>query len=457
MVLLCEKLHEVKRYVETRGKEGIGRLIVNMPPRHGKSETGSKRFPAFLLGHHPKWHIGLVAYGDEIAQDFSRANRALCAESPDYRTLFPKIALHPASSAVQRWALVGSDQDNPNVVATGIGGSLTGRGFEVVIIDDPVKNRQEAESPTYRWHLHEAYRGTIRTRLEPGGAIVIICTRWHEDDLPGWLLAQNKIGQGEAWEVLNLMALAEKDDPLGRKEGEALWSRRFDRKSLLETKTALGSYDWESQYMGRPKPPEGGKIQRGWFNVIEELPARFRSIDGAPPAERLIWYRYYDLAVTAKETSNWTASSRVAFDQEGNLYIADMVRMKIETPDQLKLIKATMLSEKSLGVRHGIEKSLHGAAFVQMLLRDPDLHGIVFEGVDVHKDKLTRSLPWIARAEASKVYLIAGPWVNGFLDECANFTGRDDKEDDQIDTISGGVAMADAKPKKLVTANNPFY
>lgn len=456
--LLADSLQQVEKYIATGGREGVGRLIVNMPPRHGKSETGSKRFPSFVLGRHQDWHIALVAYGDEIASDFSRANRSLCADNPDYRILFPDVIMHPASSAVQRWALKNGDADNPNVVATGMGGSLTGRGFQLIIIDDPVKNRAEAESKTYRDHLHDAYRGTIRTRLEPGGAIVIICTRWHEDDLPGWLLEQNKIGEGEKWEVLNLTAISEgEDDNTGRKSGDALWAKRFDSPSLLQTKAALGSYDWESQYMGRPKPPKGGKIQRSWFKIIDQLPPQFRSIDGSAPSETLSWYRYYDLAVTAKETSNWTASARVAFDSDGNMYIADMVRDKIEAPDQLKMIKRLMLSEKSINTQHGIEKAMQGASFVQLLLTDPDLRGVPFKGVDVDKDKLTRALPWIARAENGKVYLIAGSWVSAFLDECANFTGNNDKEDDQIDSISGGAAMAGLKPKVLQTTSNPFY
>lgn len=455
--LLAEKLAEVERYVVTGGAEGIGRLIVNMPPRHGKSETGSKRWPAFLLGHHPAWHIGLVAYGDDIAHDFSRANRRLIADSPEYHDLFPDVTVHPASGAVHRWSLADGDLDNPNVVATGIGGSLTGRGFQVIIIDDPVKNRAEAESVAYRTALHNAYKGTIRTRLEPGGAIVIICTRWHEDDLPGWLLEQYKLGDGEEFTVLNLPALAEPNDPLQRGLGEPLWPTRFAERSLEATRKALGSYEWEAQYQGHPKPPEGGKIKRTWFHVVEQLPARFRPVDGSPPAEVLQWYRYWDLAVTAKTTSNYTASARVAFDDDGNLYIADMIRDRWEWPEQKRQIKATMLAEKRLGVKHGIEKALHGAAAVQEFLTDKDLRGVAFAGVDVHKDKLTRALPWIGRAEAGKVYLIAGVWVGAFLDECGNFTGHNDKDDDQIDSISGGVAMDDQKSKELEVRENPFF
>jgi predicted phage terminase large subunit-like protein len=444
LVHLSEKLQEVERYVDTNGQAGVGRLLVNMPPRHGKSETASKRFPAFVLGRHPDWHIGLVAYNDGFAEDFSRANRELIGTSPEYRALFPESGIHPASGAVSRWSLANGDIDNPNLVATGIGGSLTGRGFQVLIIDDPVKNRAEAESKTYREHLHNAYKGTLRTRLEPGGAVIIICTRWHEDDLPGWLLLQHDQGEGEPWTVVNFPAIAEEHDVLGRGPGQALWPERFSPQVLAATRLAIGSYEFEAQYQQHPKPPEGGKIRRDWFNVIDQLPARFQpGPKGEPPAERLYWYRYWDLAATARTTSDYTASCRLAFDKDGNLYIADMLRQRIEWPEQEKLLKLTMLSERSLGVRHGIEKAIHGIAAVQTFMRDRDLVGVAFAGIDVSSDKLTRALPWVGRAEAGRVYLIAGPWVGAFLDEAANFTGHNDAHDDQIDAVSGGVAMAD--------------
>ena len=445
LVYLAERLEQVERYIANGGKEGIGRLMVSLPPRYGKSMTVTKRFPAFILGNHPDWHIAMTAYGDELAADFSRAVRHLCAESRAYHQLFPTVNVHPQSSAVQRWSLENGDIDNPNVVATGIGGSLTGRGFQLVIIDDPIKSRAEAESPTYRRNVHESYRGTIRPRLEPGGGIICISTRWHEDDLQGWLLDELSKGEGEPWTVINIPAIAEENDVLGRQPGEALWPERFSLESLQQTAIAMGSYDFQSQYQGKPKPPEGGRIRRSWIEVIPELPARFISTGpGQPPAEKLRWYRYWDLALTTKASSDYTAAARIAFDNEGYLYIADMVRGKWEWPDAKRYIKETMLAEKSLGVMHGIEKALHGLSAVQEFIRDPDLRGVAFEGVDVKGDKLTRALPFIARAEAGKVRIISGAWVGAFLDEISNFTGAGDAHDDQVDTISGGILKLSA-------------
>jgi predicted phage terminase large subunit-like protein len=417
--------------------------------------TVGKRWPAFLLGRHEAWRIAMVSYGSDLSEDSSRAVRSLIRDEPLYKQLFPDAELSPESHAVQRWSLAGRSADDPSFVAVGVGGPLTGRGFHVIIVDDPIKGRQEAESETVREGLKAFWRGTLRTRLEPGGAIVIIQTRWHEDDLVGFLLDQEATGEGENWDILNLPALAEtKDargkkirDPLGRKSSQALWPSRFNRAILLAVKKALGSYDWESQYQGHPKPPAGSKIMREWFKII------------APDEVKkdLRWVRYWDLAISTKEGSSYTASGRLAFDGDGNLYIAAMIRGRWEWPQQRRVIKTTMLAEKALGVIHGVEKALHGTAAVQDLRRDKTLKGVAFKGVEVLVDKLTRALPWIAIAEGGQVYLVAGPWVPDFLDEAAAFTGKNDKYNDQIDTVSGGVALLDQYGDKLQAGKNPFY
>lgn len=450
--MLAEHLREVEKYVETKGEKGIGRLIVSMPPRHGKTLTVSKRWPAYLLGRHRDWGIAEVSYGASLAEDASRAVRAVIRDIPEYRLIFPETSLSDESSAVNRWALAGRHPDNPNFVAAGVGGPVTGRGFEVIIVDDPIKGRREAESPTVRANLHSWFDGTLYTRLEPGGAIVIIQTRWHEDDLVGYLLDKD---DGDDWTVLNLPAIAEEAlpdgrpaiDPLGREPGEALWPARWPLKTLLQIKRVLGPYDWESQFQGHPKPPGGSKIQREWFQTIQpqDVP------------KGLNWTRYWDLAISSKEGSSYTASARLAYDQDGNLYVGGMIRGRWEWPQQKRIIKQTMLTERVLGVEHGIEKALHGTAAVQDFRTDKDLIGVAFRGVDVEGDKLTRALPWIAQAADGSVHLIEGPWVSLFLDEAAAFTGHNDLYDDQIDTLSGGVAMQGGGGDAVETSENPFY
>lgn len=449
-------LAEVERYVITGGAEGIGRLVISMPPRHGKTHTVSKRWPAFLLGRHTNWRIALVSYGANFAEDASRAVRSTIRDEPRFRLLFPAAVISDESRAIDRWSLAGqAATGNPSVVAVGVGGPLIGRGFHVIVLDDPLKGRPEAESETQRRNLQEWYKGTLRTRLEPGGAIVIIQTRWHEDDLVGYLLAQYAAGEGEDWTVINLPALAEThdaqghpvEDPLGRGEGEALWPERFDRESLLATKRGIGSYNWESQYQGHPKPPLGSKILREWLKVV---PA-----EKVPPG--LQWARYWDLAISGKEGSSYTASARCAFGPDGSLYVAGALRGRWEWPAQRKILRTTMLAEASLGVMHGVESALHGTAAVQELRGDKALRGVAFKKVDVHADKLTRALPWIALAEDGKVHLVAGAWNSAFIEEAASFTGHNDQYDDQIDAVSGCVALLAQNKHKAKVGKNPFY
>ena len=413
----------------TAGKKGIGRLIVTMPPRHGKSLTVSKRFPAFLLGRYSKLRVALVSYSSDISADFSRANRHLLENELAYRRIFPDTKVHPSSGAVERWSLAGGSLDDPSFVAVGIGGALTGRGFQLIIVDDPVKNRAEAESFAYRRRVKDFYKGTLRSRLEPGGAIVVIATRWHLDDLPGYLLNAAKEGEGEEWDILNLPAIAIKDDTIGRRLDAPLWPERFGKQALKRARLALGHYEWEAQYQGNPRPPEGTHIQREWFEIIDKAP------------ENLRWVRYWDLAISTKESASFTASCRIALDDDGSVYITDMVRGHWEWHQQRKIMSQTMLAEKGMNVVHGIESALHGAVALQDLRADKNLLSIPLQGIGVHKDKLTRALPWIARAEAGKIKLVRGNWIGDFLDEATNFTGGKDLHDDQIDSVSGGYSM----------------
>ena len=445
--MLGEKLDEVEKFIETKGAEGIGRLIVTMPPRHGKTLTVSKRWPAYLLGRDQRRRIALISYGAELARDASRAVRSPIRDEPLYRIVFPGVSLSKESAAVDRWSLAGQSPDDPSIVAAGIGGPVTGRGFHVIIVDDPLKDRQEAESVTIRERHKEWYKGTLYDRLEPGGAIVVIVTRWHEEDIVGFLLDEMDAGEGDEWDVLNLPAIAEESDPLGREVGAALWPSRYPVERLLQIKRVLGSYDWESKFQGHPKPPDGAKIKRSWFGYTKpkDLP------------KNLHWYRYWDLAISSKEGASRTASGRVAYDETGNLYISGFLVGQWEWPEQKRIIKRTMLAEWPLGVEHGIEKALHGTAIVQEFRQDKELHGVAFRGVDVSIDKLTRALPWIALAEDKMVFLVEGPWNIPFLDEATVFTGRNDKYDDQIDAVSGAVQMASFGNLVLESGENPFY
>jgi predicted phage terminase large subunit-like protein len=318
-----------------------------------------------------------------------------------------------------------------------VGSGVTGRGANLIIIDDPVKSREEAESEAYRRRVWNWYRDDMYTRLEPNGAIILIQTRWHEADLAGRLLDEAKQG-GEAWEVVNLPALADPDDPLGRLPGAALCPERFDVPALERIRGVLGTYSFEALYQQRPRPAEGALFKRQWFKVADKAP------DG------LRWVRYWDLAASTRSQADYTASAAVALAEDGTLYIRDMLRGRWEWPDAYNVIANTMQAERN--VTHGIEKALHGLAAVQQLQRDPRLASISFRGVDVDRDKYSRALAWAGRAETGKVTLIQGAWIGAFLDEvCAFPLGA---HDDQVDTISGGAQLLSAGV--VTTVRNPW-
>lgn len=311
--------------------------------------------------------------------------------------------------------------DNHNFFA---GGVLV---HNCLIVDDPVKNAEEAASETYRERAWEWWLSTAYTRLEPGGGAILVQTRWHEDDLAGRLIAQSDAGV-EHWEVLRLPAIAEEDDPIGRAEGEALWPQRYDLAALEQIRASVGPYVWSALYQQRPQPREGNLIKRGWFHIEDAAP------------EGLRWVRCWDLAASEKTTADYTAGVRAARDAEGRLWLADMVRGRWAWPDARRIILQTMALEP--GVPVGVEATGFQLAAFQDLMRQPEAFNRSVRPLHVDRDKVSRAQPWIARAQAGLVTLVRGAWVPEFLAEATSFpTGR---HDDMVDAVSAAVAMLGA-------------
>lgn len=393
----------------TRGE--CTRLMLFVPPRHGKSMLTTVHYPAWRLEADSRTRVMIGCYTAELAATFSRQIRAIVRTRG-------RVAFDEERQAATDWLTLAGG----GLRAVGVGGGVTGRGADLLIIDDPIKSREEAESAAYRERVWHWYKDDLRTRLEPGGAIVLIMTRWHEDDLAGRLLNSERAGD---WAVVCLPALAEANDPLGRPEGAALCPARYDVAALEDLRAELGTRSFASLYQQRPMPAAGALFQRHWFRVIDYAP------------EGLRWCRYYDLAASTKTTADYTASAAVALGGDGTLYIRDMLRGRWEWPDARKIIMQTMQAEPK--GEHAIEEAMHGLAALQELLREPTIAGIALRGVKVDHDKRSRALAWVARAEAGKVALIRGPWIPAFLDEATAFPYG--AHDDQVDTVSGGVQM----------------
>lgn len=399
----------------------LKRVMFFLPPRHTKSETVTVRYPVYRLERDPTCKIIVGAYNQFLANKFSRKARRL-AEG--------RLAIAGDRAAVEEWETPAGG----GLRAVGVGGGVTGQGGDLILIDDPVKNREEAESATYRDRVWDWYTDDLYTRLEPNGAIILIMTRWHVDDLAGRLLAAQDAG-GEAWHVVSFPALAEPDDPLGRAVGEALCPARYDEEALARIRAALGELAFASLYQQRPVPAEGALFKRAQFTVEPPL--------AVPPG--LQWARLWDLAASTRASADYTASAAVALDPKGDLWVRDMLWGRWEWPDVEAAIIAAMLAEPN--TRHGVEKALHGLAAVQDLRRKPQIAHIALRAVDVDKDKYSRALAWSTRT----VHLVAGAWVEGFLAEVLAFPFA--PHDDRVDTVSGGVQMlAQAAPGAPLTA-----
>jgi predicted phage terminase large subunit-like protein len=450
---LYEQLNRV-----TDGK--CKRLMIFMPPRHGKSETVTVRYTAWRLLRDPKLNVILGSYNQRLADRFSRKIKRIVENSDARHPLTTPASAEPSATppleggellaatasvdspllhhsssprllrSVSEWETTGGGV----VRSVGVGGGIAGFGAGLIVIDDPVRNRADAESETYREKVWDWFNDDIYTRLEPNAAIILIQTRWHEDDLAGRLLKEEKDG-GEKWDVINFPAIATENDQLGRKPGQALCSKRYSVAALERIKKKLGSYSFSALYQQDPVPAKGGRFRREWFKTI---------VDAAPDGLR--WKRGYDLAISIKTSADYTASFRCAFDRQGNLYIADGFRKRMEFPDQRRYIIERMQNEP--GTEHGIESAMHGKAVVQELRREPTVRRYAFREVPVDGDKLTRALSWLNLAEAGKVFLVRGPWIDDFIDEVCRFpSGR---YDDQVDAVSIAVSMLSRRGYKAM-------
>lgn len=395
----------------------IDRLMLFAPPQHGKSELVSVRLPAFWLGKRPDDPIILTSYAASLAYRNSRYARRI-VESEEYQKLFPGTRTSSESRAVDRWEIA---NHRGALVAAGVGGPITGHGAALGIIDDPIENWEQAQSLTYRDRAWEWYRTTFRTRIWEGGAIVLIMTRWHEDDLAARILAQDK----NRWTVLRFPALSEgKDDLLSREKGEPLCPQRFSKEALLEIKRDVGSLAWAAEYQGRPTAPEGNRFKRSWFPIVDAGPAQARRA------------RYWDKAATAGGGA-YTVGLLMAITAEGEIYIEDVVRGQWSAFEREKIIKQTaILDRERYGLVHiWIEQEPGSGGKESALLTIRNLAGFPVHVDRPSGDKDTRLEPFAAQAEAGNVKLVRGEWNAAYIDEmCAIPHGQ---YRDQADATAG--------------------
>lgn len=368
--LIASKLEAVER-----GE--IDRLMILAPPRHGKSLLTSEYFPSWYLGKNPGHQVMHITYGQDLASSFGRKIRNILLE-PSFKSTFPICNLSQDSQSASQFAT----NEKGIYTAIGVGGACTGLGADCLILDDPLKNRQDAESKTIRQNLLDFYKSTAFTRLMPGGRIVLIQTRWHPEDLAGYLLDT----EGDQWTVINLPALAEENDLLGRLPGQALWPEQFDEKALERIRNTIGEREFASLYQQRPVPVSGNIVKREHLKY-EKKPHGARITLGV------------DLAISEKEDADYTAIVATGKDHMGRVFQLDCIKERSQFHGVIQLIMH--MAEKHKPEAIAIEQVQYQAAVIQELLRTTSLPII---GVRPERDKLTRFYPLLLRYEAGMVF-----------------------------------------------------
>jgi predicted phage terminase large subunit-like protein len=407
----------ISRRLARAAFDGGTRLLVELPPRHGKSLLTSVWFPAWFLEHFQQRHVVLASYAESLAKGFGRQARNVLAEH--FGELSTQLA--DDSQAAEEFRTV----HGSSMVSVGVGGGLTGRGADVLIIDDAVKDSEAASSATQRDALFAWFESVALTRLEPNASVIVMGTRWHLDDLIGRLIAKSVEG-GEQWERIRLPALAEEDDPLGRRVGAALWPERFDRAALESRKATMSARAWSALYQQSPIAGDSCLFARPWFQIVDAVP------DGLMRPVRA-----WDMAATAG--GDWTAGARCAFGRDGKFYVLDMRRKRGTPLDVEQFISVTARNDgRETRVRMEIEPGSAGLGQIERYRTV--LHGYAFKGERPESSKEVRAETWSAWAQAGRVVLVRGPWVNDFLNEVEPFPNG--PHDDQVDAVSLAFATA---------------
>lgn len=341
----------------------IRRLIVSMPPRHGKSELVSRRFPAYVLGRDPDTSVISTSYSATLASAMNRDVQRII-DDDDYHRLFPNTTLSGDNvrSSAQAKYLRNSDMfeivgNRGSYVSAGVSGGITGMGAQYAIVDDPIKNRAEAESETYRDRVYDWFSSTLYPRLEKDARILVTMTRWHGDDLAGRLLAS---ATGESWMLISLPAIAAEPLALGdpRELDEALWPDKYDAKQLEVIKSTVGSYDWSALYQQSPSPAGGAIIEREWLRYYKAMPSmsQFNEI-----------VQSWDLTFDKGASSDYVVGQvwgRIGADK----YLLDQVRDRMSFTGGIQAIRNLSAKWPSTKAKF-IENAANGPATISTLKR----------------------------------------------------------------------------------------
>lgn len=458
-IYVCERLD-----AWIRGE--VRRLMLFMPPRHGKSELVSRRLPAYIFGRNPRAEVMAISYTSTLANQMSRDAQRILTSSR-YKQLFPDVFLatrgNKAGWARQDdyWEILGHEDDNPqgqvekrgSYRAAGILGGVTGMGATHLIIDDPVKNQQDADSPTARNRVWEEYASSLYTRLEGEGRILITLTRWHHDDLAGRLLrvAQTE-HNADKWEIVHFPALLEVGDkphpadPREVGDNQALWPDKFPSDRLVSIKATMSERKWEALYQQRPSPAVGNIFQKPWFgNRYKVYPEKLSHIIA-------VW----DLSFKSKESVTRSKSSYVVGQvwaqrrgvvrngvKRDEFYLLAQFRSRIGYAATKRAVRAQYRQWGHRLRAIYIEDRANGPAILDDLKREVP----ILKAVDVGKDS-KEARAWVSEDlhALGHVYYPeneAAPWMPAYVEEHLQFPHG--STDDQVDCTAHALSLLRGK------------
>lgn len=413
-----------------RVKEGNQRIILQCSVRHGKSYTASWALPVWYLENDPTKMIGMASYQANFSALWSRRVRDTFNEFGERENLL-STRISETSGAAHSWNTTAGG----GMHTAGVGGEFTGRGFHLMICDDPIKNWEQANSELQRENDWEWYQTTFRTRLEPGGSIVIIMARWHEDDLTGRLVNEMENGTGEKWTVIDLPCIAGENDQLGRKPGEPLWPERFDQDACAINKAAVGRRAWQALYQQNPRPEAGNRYQRSWFRYATREGDSFAlpQDDGSTIKvydKDLTTYAVADLAQTAKTESDYTARAIIHVTKRHDIIIRDIWHAQADSPTVSRVLRGDY--DRWDLTQMAIEDAHWGKTLIQQMQADGLPVKPMRPGT---QDKVARSGVAEDMMGAGKIYFLKGiPNLEKLEDELLAFPNG--AHDDMVDMVS---------------------
>jgi predicted phage terminase large subunit-like protein len=438
LILLNEALLEITgaaiQNLKANEESGAGQnLLVFMPPRHGKSELISRFFPAWLMTMFPEIRVMLASYEAAFAASWGRKAR----DAFEFWAPMLKLRVTPGAASADWWEvqrIMGATFRNTGgaMYTAGVGGSLTGKGGNIIIIDDPIKNAESAMSPLLREKAMDWYLSTLSTRLEPNASQIIVHTRWHTDDLGGRILEAAK-ENGEVWRVIDFPALAMETDVLGREAGEALWPDRFSAEKLHEVEKKMGPYWFSAMYQQQPIPEGKSVFQKAWLGRWEKIESIYKCTRNSGEVlifmeVELVIFQTVDLATSLKQTADYTVISTWGKTPTGDLLLLDVVRDRFEGPDHVPNMQAAFHKW------HPYAIFVEQAGFQLSTIQTASRAFLPVVPVLADRDKLTRALPAAARMKAEGYFF---PLGNRFVDEETElWSFPAGANDDFVDTVS---------------------